>query len=308
MTDAELFVPEILGNGFTLGVVMDSTAPFGGQTIAVGTDVPVATFDVTSTTILGQADPDVSTGFTFVDGALNNPPLDNIIVQGGQSIGGGQGLGLNDAPAALTITAPPPATLTIESASFPSDQGGCVRILLDNDVGATQGFVLSISHDDTVLTLTDINIDGTDTALQSPEFEATNILANGGTIGVVFDFVAPFDGQAIPAGQNIHLANYCYSCNNEVTFSAPDPAPATEVTNLTFVDGVFGSPALDNVVVVGGQSINPMMLRPTWRASEFSSVRAKSNGYTHSGPTCFFPIIPGKRSLQYQTCPKGNRP
>ena len=264
MTDAELFVPEILANGFTLGVVMDSGPPFDGQTIAVGTDVPVATFDVTSTTILGQMDPDVSTGFNFVDGALNNPPLDNIIVQGGQSVGAGQGLTLNDAPSALTITAPPPATLTIESGSFPSDTGGCVRILLDNDVGDTQGFVLSISHDPLAVNLTDINIDGTDTALQSPEFEAANILANGGTLGVVFDFVAPFDGQAIPAGQNIHLANYCYTCVNEVTYSLPDPVPPTEVTNLTFVDGVFGSPTLDNVVVVGGQSINPNLVDGTF--------------------------------------------
>ena len=47
-----------------------------------------------------------------------------------------------------------------------------------------------------------------------------------------------------------------------------------------------------------------VMLRPTWRSSEFSSVRAKSNGYTHSGPTCFFPIIPEKDHYNIKYAPK----
>lgn len=34
------------------------------------------------------------------------------------------------------------------------------------------------------------------------------------------------------------------------------------------------------------------MFRPTWRTEPFSSVYAKSNGYTISGPTCFFPMMP----------------
>ena len=37
------------------------------------------------------------------------------------------------------------------------------------------------------------------------------------------------------------------------------------------------------------------MFRPTWRTEPFSSVYAKSNGYTISGPTCFFPMMPGAR-------------
>lgn len=36
-----------------------------------------------------------------------------------------------------------------------------------------------------------------------------------------------------------------------------------------------------------------VMFRPTWRTEPFSSVYAKSNGYTVSGPTCFFPMMPG---------------
>ena len=255
-TDAELFVPEILANGFTLGIVMDSGPPFDGQTIAAGSNQAIATFDVMSTTILASGDPNVVTGFNFVDGALNNPPLDNIIVQGGLSVGAGQGLGLNDAPNALTIAPPPPATLTIGTGSSAGD--GCVMITLDNDVGPTQGFVLSISHDPAVITLVDINLDGTATETAGAEFVQTDFPAGGGTVGVVLDFSAPFGGQTIPAGQDTHIANFCYECVTEVTYSGM-PIPPTVTTDLTFVDGVFGSPALDNVVVVGGQSINPIL-------------------------------------------------
>jgi len=266
MNGAELIVPEILATGFTLGVVMDAAPPFDGQTIPAGMGLNICNFTAQSILILPQGDPTVVTGFDFTDGVLNNPPLDNIIVQGGLSVGGPQGLALNGNPSAMSIDPPPPAGLTIESASFPSTDGGCVRILLDNDAGATQGFVLSISHDAAALTLTDINLTGTATEAAGAEFVAVNTLASGGTIGVVLDFNAPFDGQTIAAGQNIHIANYCYTCNNPIL--VPDdgvtPIPPTQMTDLTFVDGVFGTPPLDNVVVVGGLSINPNLNNGTF--------------------------------------------
>jgi hypothetical protein len=261
---AELVVPEILATGFTLGVVLDAAAPFAGQTIPSGTNQNIGSFTAQSIVILDQGDPCVTTGFQFVNGVLNNPPLDNILVQGGLSIGQGQGLALNGNPSALEICPPPPAGLEIESVSVPSTGGGCARILLDNDAGATQGFVLSISHNSAVLTLDDINLAGTATQAAGAEFVATNILATGGTIGVVLDFVAPFLGQTIPAGQNIHIANYCYDCNNPIIYVAGDPIPPADVSDLTFVDGVFGTPPLSNVVVVGGLSINPNLVDGTF--------------------------------------------
>jgi hypothetical protein len=254
---AELVVPEILATGFTLGVVLDASAPFLGQTIPAGPDQNIGSFTAQSIVILGQGDPPISTGFQFVNGVLNNPPLDNILVQGGLSIGQGQGLGLNGNANALEITPPPPAGLEAEDTQALSTGGGCARVLLDNDAGATQGFVLSISHNPAVLTLSGINLTGTATAAAGAEFVATNILATGGTIGVVLDFLAPFLGQTIPAGQDIHIANYCYNCNNDIIYVEGDPIPASDVSDLTFVDGVFGTPPLSNVVVVGGLSINP---------------------------------------------------
>jgi hypothetical protein len=266
-TEAELFVPEILGNGWTLGVVMDSGPPFDGQTIAAGSGLSLACFTASSLLVFPLGDPDVTTGFGFLDGTLNNPPLDNIIVQAGQSIGAAQGLALNDAPAALTIQGIPPATLSIGDGSAIGSETGCVSIELDNDIGGTQGFVLAISHDADALDLVDINFDGTATEMWlvpgtgALEFQVINIYPNGGTIGAVLDF-DPTSGPAspvIPAGQDTLIANYCYTCDNPITYplDGSDPPPA-ETTALSFADGTFGNPALDNVIVVGGQSISPL--------------------------------------------------
>ena len=140
---AELVVPEILGAGFTVGVVLDATAPFDGQTIAVGADQNICNFTAQSVIVLGSSDPNVVTGFDFVDGSFNTPVLDNILVQGGQAIGVAAGLILNGDTTAMSIGAPPPATLTIEDTTADSSGNGSVRILLENS-GESQGFVLAI--------------------------------------------------------------------------------------------------------------------------------------------------------------------
>ncbi|MEE2855958.1 MAG: hypothetical protein VX949_01040 [Planctomycetota bacterium] len=252
---AELVVPEILGAGFTLGVVLDATAPFDGQTIAVGADQNICNFTAQSVIVLESSDPDVVTGFDFVDGSFNSPVLDNILVQGGQAIGVAAGLILNGDTAAMSIGAPPPATLTIEDTTADSSGIGSVRILLENS-GESQGFVLAIAHDGSELTLEAIDLAGTETEAVGAEFSSINTYTDGGTIGVVLDFGAPFDGQTIGAGVDVHIANYNYSDTVDIYFEG-DPIPADQVAALGFSDGTFGNPALNNVVVTGGLSIAP---------------------------------------------------
>jgi hypothetical protein len=244
---AELVVPELVMGGGTLGVVVDAVAPFDGQTIPApgGT---IGTITVMPTMVVMAPTPTV---LDFCDGVLNNPPLDNIIVVGGLSIGAGQGLMLNDLQ--IVIDPPPPDELTIEGGDIPSGGEGCTRILLNNSSGPVQGFVLAICNDPG-LNLEDINIDGTVTDAVGAEFVVPNIVgANvGGTLGVVLDFQFPFDGQTIPVGPANHIANYCYSCVNEPV----DPEPELCLP-VFFCDGVLGSPPLDNVIVVAGLSLNP---------------------------------------------------
>jgi hypothetical protein len=238
--------------GFTLGVVLDASPPFDGQTIAPGAGQTVATFGAQPLMA------DTTADFTFIDGVLNSPPLSNVLVIGGLSIGAGQGLALNGGT--LDIGPIPPGTLTIEDTSIPSNGCGPVRILLDNE-SAVQGFVLAVAHDGGALTLSSINVAGTATSAAGAEFVVPNTSpagGTGGTLGVVLDFDAPFGGQTIAPGVGQHIANFVYCCNTTIE----DPAPA-ETTDLTFVNGTLGSPTLDNVIVVGGLSISPTLVGGT---------------------------------------------
>jgi len=245
---AELAIAEIFANGATLGVVLDASPPFSGQTIAAGLDQLVGRLTLRPLQIVASS---TVTPVEFVDGVLNSPPLSNILVQGGLSVGAGAGLSLVDG--ALTLLPPPPSTLTIEDRSIPSDGQGAVRVLLDN-TSPTQGFVLSIAHDSAAVTLEAIDVAGTATATAGAELIVPTIYATGGTLGIVLDFNAPFAGQTIPAGSALHIANYRYSSNATIV----DPAPA-QTTDLIFVDGIFGSPPLENMVVVSGLSVLPLL-------------------------------------------------
>ena len=257
--NAELVVGEIFVDGFTLGVVLDAESPFDGQVIPAGTAILLAIFEARSVVALPEGSSE-TTGFEFVDEILNDPPMSNILVQGGISIGVNEGLDLVDAPAALTILPPPPATLTIEGTSSGQESEGCTRILLDNSGGGVQGFVLSIAHDDSLLNLLGIDISGTVTDDVGAEFVAINIEDNGGTIGVVLDFTPPFDGHEIDPGEGQHIANFCYLVLNPLIVTDGEPLPDPIMTDLTFVDGVFGDPPLSNLVVIGGLSIDPILV------------------------------------------------
>ncbi len=245
---AELIVPETLGSGFTLGVVIDATAPFDGQEIPAGAGLEIATFTMTPLSLVTV---DTDTAIAFSDGVLNNPPLSNIIVQNGQSIDANTGLELNDG--SLTLLPPPPDTMRIEDSSIDSDGSGSARVLLSNSSGDAQGFVLSITHDPAFVSLVDIDL-GSSTNSAGAELVVSELYATGGTLGVVLDFETPFDGQSIAAGNDNHIASYVYSSQIDIE----DPAPA-QSTALTFEDGVLGSPALDNVIVVGGISLSPTL-------------------------------------------------
>ncbi|MEE2889594.1 MAG: hypothetical protein VX404_04040 [Planctomycetota bacterium] len=245
---AELVVAETLSGGFTLGVVIDATAPFDGQEIPAGTGQEIAIFTMTPETLVSV---DTPSAIEFTDGVLNNPPLSNILVQNGQSIGASNGLGLNNGT--LTLLPPPPDSMRIESTSFDSDESGAARILLSNSSGPVQGFVVVASHDPTALELTNISL-GAESLAAGAELVVPEIYSTGGSLGVVLDFQSPFGGQNIPTGVDNHIASYTY--DSEIEIFEPDPAIQT---NLELVDGELGSPLLDNVIVVAGMSVSPSL-------------------------------------------------
>ncbi|MEM7168220.1 MAG: hypothetical protein AAF581_22425 [Planctomycetota bacterium] len=235
--------------GATLGVVLDAFSPFNGQELAAGTDIVIAQLDVAADVTV--AGPTV-VPLTFVDGTFDSPPLDNILVQGGVSLGAAA-ITLNDGSVTLDAVVVGNDEFAIGDTSISQAAPvGCVEVTMTNS-GAAEGFVLSIEHD-SALTLEEINVIGTVTEANGAELVVPELFnaQNGGTLGVVMDFNSPFTGQTIPAGADQHVANFCYSCDNPPV----QPAPATTHA-LTFVDGVFSSPPLDNMIVIAGLSVTP---------------------------------------------------
>ena len=248
---AELVVAEILSGGLTLGVVLDTESPFEGQVIPAGSGSSLALLRFTPSVISTS---DITSQLQFQDGVFNSPPLDNIIVQGGFSVGANDGLLLIDGT--VTISPPPPDSLRIEAGSVLADgmSVGDARVLLSNSSGPVQGFVIAIAHGGDELTLQEITLVGTLTEAVGNEFEVTNLYADGGTIGVVLDFQPPFEGQTIPTGTDNHIATYRYSCNGIIYLPDSDL-----VTPLTPINSYIGDPPLDNVIVVGGLSLSPSL-------------------------------------------------
>lgn len=247
---AELIAAEVLAEGLTLGVVLDAQSPFDGQVIPAGQ----ATVGVLTFTPATIATSNLTTQLSFADGVFNSPPLDNLIVQGGLSIGVADGLQLIDGT--VTLTPPPPDNLRVGNASVPADGSSSanVPILLSNSTGSVQGFVIAIAHGSEELTLEEITIAGTITESIGSEFEVANLYADGGTLGVVLDFMPPFDGQVIPVGNDQQIATYRYSCNSIIYLPDSDLQ-----TPLTPINNYIGDPPLENVIVVEGLSLNPSL-------------------------------------------------
>jgi len=249
---AELIVPEILPEGFTLGVVMDFDPPYNGQVIPAGTDLLIAEADLSSKLIVPCMETE-EVPVVFQDG-LNQPPLNNILVVGGMSISQLEGLELNNGKVIVPGTCD-----TVRIVSTTGAQGATqveVPVEVDNNQ-PVEGYVLCIQHP-TDITLAEITTEGTDAAAAGVEFEVAKIYPDGGTLGVVLDFDPPYNGQTIPVGEHHSLAKFIYEKELPCSEKA-DPTEDAVTYDLVFVDNVFGDPPLSNVLVEGGMSISPTL-------------------------------------------------
>lgn len=235
-------------NYMILGVVMDSDGQ-NGEVIPAGEDILLAEAEIQC-----NGDEDRAFALRFVDEthALvdGGPALENIVIDSGLSFGAGEGLVLTDGEVNCRASA---TALKIESAQTDptnSKSPDCadVRVLLSagEEVG---GYVTAICHDPAVLRLDSIVL-GDVAVANNADFQQANILENGGTLGVIVDLQPPF-GNAIPAGEDQHVATYRYCCIAPPGAGAPDV-----VTPLNFCDLQLGTPPLDNLVVIGSVSVN----------------------------------------------------
>lgn len=119
-----------------------------------------------------------------------------------------------------------------------------------------EGFEVAIRHEQG-LTLESITIAGTSSEDNGADFTHFEVLSEGGTAAIVMDLEAPFDNNTIPAGENLPVVVFRY-CTPEV----PEGEPPQEF-QLSMVNDELGDPPKENVVVIGGLSIDAAVCEAT---------------------------------------------
>lgn len=230
--------------GLVVQVVLDSVAPFDGQTIPVGTGQLLGSIAWQTTAPITEP---VSVPLQFTDGTLGSPVVFNHLVgTGGLPYGAGLGLVLVNSTAFLL---PGQAQLSIPDGVIPPFETITVPIRFDNTAGPLDAFVVAVAHGPGLEVL-GITLAETDTITVGPEFVSSDLQTSGGLITVIFDFEAPLDGLALAPGLGQVLARYTYACTNTPVY----PDVATTHT-LDFVDGVLGFPPADNTITIDGLAV-----------------------------------------------------
>ncbi|MGQ9590891.1 MAG: dockerin type I domain-containing protein, partial [Planctomycetota bacterium] len=144
------------------------------------------------------------------------------------------------------------AEMRVERVLAVSEQTVEARVFLTAP-DPVEGFVTALRHDPR-LRLESISIEGTAAAENGADFSSFDLVPGGGTAGVVMDLFEPFLGNTIPPGDNLPVARYAFSCPQVAAGE-----PQLELP-LELVDGVFGNPPKENIIVVGGRSLSPVLV------------------------------------------------
>lgn len=136
---------------------------------------------------------------------------------------------------------PPQPVLKAQETVIVAGETGDVLILLSS-TGESEGFQVALAHESAVLSLEGITIDGTATDANEADFNAAEILANGGTLAVVFDLLQPFLSNVLPPGDDQIVAKFTYA-------GVDRSLENTVQTEVRFLDGVLGDPLRDNFVI-----------------------------------------------------------
>jgi hypothetical protein len=239
LADADTVEVRVGADFMAMGVVMDSDGQ-DGEILPAGNDQLLATAVIECS---GAA---ADTPVEFVDGkhavAEGGPELDNIVVVDGQSIGAGDGLTLT----AGSFSCEQPAAeyeLKLGSDTAVSGQNAELPLTLSSSE-PVQGLEVVFEWDEARGTGLQLDIAP---LLADADTVQARIEAGFMVLGVVVDI----DGQgeaAIPPGDDQLLATAVIGCSG-----------AADETPVEFVDGKHGmtadGPPLNNIVVVGGESI-----------------------------------------------------
>ncbi len=234
LAGADTVVTRLEGDYAVLGVIVDDDGvgdpalPIGDQVLAA---IEVRCRGAVETTELRFADGKYAV-------AEGGPLLDNLVVVEGQTIDRETGLGLS----AGSVTCGEGVTrLSFDDRGRESKAG----VLLSN-TGPVEGYTVAVCHAPSDLSLRSIEVGAAAIAV-GVEFSAASVFDGGGTLAVIFDIDAPFQGQALAVGDRHEIAVFEYEC---LSPGAP--------TRLEFCDAILGEPALANTVVIAGLSVAPV--------------------------------------------------
>lgn len=267
LADADVVVTRVEASYMVIGVVMDSD----GLPATAPEIIPPGTHEIATVQIqcsqLEQVNP-----VTFVDGKYatvdGGPLLENIVVVGGLSIGQVEGLVLTNGSFEC---GPTPNRFYIDPAAGNKQPGGVARVLMDNR-DPVEGYVVALCQDPAKLTLTGVAM-GQAAMDQGADFQASDVFANGGTLGVVIDLVEPFSNNTIPAGEGRHIASYAYRC----------AATPQADTDLIFCNNVLGDPLKENVMVIGGLSVDPILENGKFKCESLVQREICDDGVDNDG-------------------------
>lgn len=259
--------------GFSVGVVISFTGQASLPAGTSGNELNVATYDLT-----GGAGTTTQVDFC---GTIGSPPVDVLVVVGGQSftptttsgtielvsgpppftyLAGDYEVDYDGNTGEATVSIAPAIVEDPSSPGFPSD---------------TQGFSMGMEHDAGLMSVDSI---GWNTDLGfTPDFEGINTTpANGWTIGVVYSFTG---GSTLAFETATEVLNVSYSTDGSALAGLEDPT----TTGLNW-SNVLGSPPVVNVVVVGGASLEPALengsvtLFPQYAPPDEPFIRGDCNG------------------------------
>jgi hypothetical protein len=274
-----------------LGVVMDSDG-VGGEIIPAGNDIDVFTLSLKIK--VGSTGAPIVVPLTFHDGVYatvdTGVPLDNIVVVGGLSIGVVDGLVLTNGSVTIVPVQP---TMTIVSrtvvdpAACPSTVKVSVTMKSQSPV---QGFQTAIKHAATGgapgLKLKAIEVGA---AAVGADFVSAEIFSAsgdiGGTLGVVMDYVDPF-GTPLPiAAGTKEIALYDYCLDAAIPCHQAGSPATSYVYNLTFSNLTLGDPLKENLLVIGGEGVSPVLENGTLtlQSKACSGGGGKRSGFAVGG-------------------------
>jgi len=166
--------------------------------------------------------------------------------------------------AALLVTAlaaaPVRAQNVLEISPSSTTPGGTASVTVRlTHTANVQGFQTAMTWDNTVLTLSTVDTNGTDVAAlllpNTIEFFTTTgnpAISPGvgwGASAAIFDFSPPFTSQILPPGSQQSIVVYRFA-------TVANPALVGTTTTLQLTNGL-GSPPLFNVITVAGSSVLP---------------------------------------------------